>query len=170
MSAEAQLGRDAIIAEPTQARAAFARIQAAGRAALGDMRTTVGALMADSSRPVPVLADLPDLIGGGPVRIKVVGAPQLVPPGVELSGYRVVEHLLAILGEQPRQRADVVVTLEPGLVEISLTSDLHLSQDVSGRLAAAREQAVLHGGSLATQSTGTGWRTVARLPFAVASG
>ena len=47
--------------------------------------------------PGPVLARLDRLLaeaGEGPAQLRVVGDPRLLPPGLEVSAYRIVERLL----------------------------------------------------------------------------
>jgi len=138
--------------DPAAASAALARIEAESRATLDQMRAVVGVLRDDGDEaewePQPTLTQLDALLlrAGGPgARLRVEGRPRALPAAVELSAYRVVEHLLEAL-EDPGE-AEVVLRFQ----------DEALGIDVGGRLRRrggaalerARERARLHGGSVA---------------------
>ena len=73
---------------------------------LDEMREIVGVLRDDDAptSPAPTLTSLRALVlrdKGDAARLTVEGSPRVLPAGVELSAYRIVEHLL----ERPRRRA-----------------------------------------------------------------
>ena len=69
------------------------------------MREVVGSLRDDApTGPQPVLAQLDRLLGESDavdVRLQVTGIPGSSRPGLELAGYRIVEHLLSTLEKNP---------------------------------------------------------------------
>ena len=77
------------------------------------MRQVVGSLRAEApTGPQPVLAQLDRLLGESDtpdVRLRVRGDPRLLPPGLELAGYRIVEHLLSTLEKNPTAAGSVEV-------------------------------------------------------------
>ena len=90
---------------PDQAADAFVAIQGTGRETLTHMRQVVGSLRDEApTGPQPVLAQLDRLLGESDESTSVSrsrGDPRLLPPGLELSGYRIVEHLLSTLEKDP---------------------------------------------------------------------
>jgi signal transduction histidine kinase len=169
IAATAAVGAAELDTEPRQAQAAFVAIQDTGRHTLTRMRAVVAGLRSESSRqPQPVLAQLDRLLAEGTeadARLQVVGDPRLLPPGVELSGYRIVEHLLLALDDDPAARVDVVVTFASAALELSVAGPAGRRGDVRAALAAAAERAALHAGTLQTQVSGGRRETVVQLPL-----
>jgi len=68
----------------------------------------VGNLRAERlTGPQPVLADLDSLLERAmtaDARLQVSGSPRALPAGLELSAYRIVEHLLEALEDAPGAR------------------------------------------------------------------
>ena len=97
---------------------AFAAVENSGRATLTQMREVVGTLREEGlTGPQPVLAQLGSLLESATsadARLQVEGSPRALPAGVELSAYRIVEHLLAALQDAPEARIDVRVRFGPG--------------------------------------------------------
>ncbi len=74
-------------------------------------------------RPQPVLSQLDRLLGGitqGRRRLRIEGDPRLLPPGVELSGYRIVEHALLALENDPASQVDVVVEFRSDSLQLTV--------------------------------------------------
>jgi signal transduction histidine kinase len=120
--------------------------------------------------PQPVLAQLDRLLvqaTRADARLKVNGEARLLPPGVELSGYRIVEHLLAALENDPAARIDVAVTFTSSTLELTVAGPGARHTDVRSALAAATERARLHGGTLLTQTVGGQREMVVRLPLPI---
>jgi hypothetical protein len=170
----AATGRDVLAAQPEDAQAAFVSIQETGRATLTHMREVVADLAGPApTGPAPVLAHLDRLLAGASeaqTRLQVNGDPRLLPPGLELSGYRIIERLLLAVDNAPAARVEVTVTF--GAQELQLTVDGPSDRRTEGRagvaaaLAAAAERAAVHGGTLATSTSGGRRTTVVRLPLA----
>ena len=108
---------------PTATRTAPPRcwptIEADSRRVLEQMRTIVGTLRGGevALAPAPSVAHLEALLSRrsqSDARLVVAGDPRTLPASVELSAYRVVEHLLGVLDDEPRgpdRRRD---ELQPG--------------------------------------------------------
>ena len=100
-------------------REALTNVEQAGRTALAEMRRLLDAMRQDGDElelvPHPGLADLDALIdevraAGLPVRLQVHGEPYELPPGLDLSGYRILqEGLTNTLKHAHAQQAEVDV-------------------------------------------------------------
>jgi signal transduction histidine kinase len=165
----AAAGRATLDSEPARAEEAFAAIGDTGRATLSHMRGVVTDLRDQAlTQPQPVLAQLDRLLSqAAPARthLEVTGDPRLLPPGVELSGYRIVEHLLLALEKDPAARIDVVVAFGPDALELRVTGPSGPGKSVRPAVAAASERAALHGGTLHTETQGRRLETVVLLPL-----
>ena len=119
----AAAGRAALVDRADDATRAFVTIQAAGRLTLGRMRDVVADLSDDGSpNRSRLLAGLDRLLADateGRASLRVAGDPWLPPPGMELSGFRIVEQLLPCL--QP--------TRPPGRGHRGLRSQRYRAQD-----------------------------------------
>ena len=165
--------------DPERARAPVWKIQETGRAALTDMRRMLGLLREADSRPAltpqPGIANLELLLAkvresGLPVELEVQGRPEPLPPGVDLSAYRIVQEALTnSLKYAGQANARVVVRYAPGALELEVTDDgAGEAVDSNGGhgLIGMRERVVLFGGELdAGPALGRGFRVRARLPF-----
>ncbi|MFY9931529.1 MAG: hypothetical protein WAK82_26355 [Streptosporangiaceae bacterium] len=146
-------------AEATEeATRALATIEHDGRAALGQLREVVGALQQPAADPAaphepqPTLARLPDLLRGLPAdraRLIVEGQPRSLPAALELSGYRIVEHLVQALADEPSAVIEVRLGYHPEALDLDVTGTTSPgATDLVAVLAAARQRAVLHGGTV----------------------
>jgi signal transduction histidine kinase len=175
MAASASAGSAALAAEPGAAADAFVAIQGSGRQTLAHMREVVADLRdqpvhpTSRTSPQPVLAQLDRLLseaGGSSARLEVTGDPRLLPPGLELSGYRIVEHLLVTMDEVPGAPINVTVAFGPDTLTLTVAGPSRRPSDARSALAAASERAALYGGSLQTQAGGGRRETVVLLPLA----
>lgn len=169
IAAAAAYGRQALDGEPDRASDAFVEIQDTGRQALTHMRGVVADLRDQAlTEPQPVLAQLAGLLEratGAETRLRVTGDPRLLPPGVELSGCRIVEHLLAALDDDPQAQVDVTVSFAPDALQLTVIGPRSRRGDVRPALAAAAERAAVHGGTVRSQRSGARFESVARLPL-----
>jgi len=104
IAVQSAVGNHVIDAQPAEARQALAAIEATSRSALTEMRRLLGVLRQEgeprgSLTPAPGLADLSSLVSqvrdaGLQVWINVEGQRGSVPPGVDLSAYRVIQEAL----------------------------------------------------------------------------
>jgi signal transduction histidine kinase len=163
-------GQASLHIQPDLAMKAFSAIQVTGREALTHMRAVVSSLRDDMpTEPQPVLAQLDQLVRrttSADARLHVTGEPRLLPPGVELSGYRIVEHLLLALENDPSARVDVIIAFETASLELTVAGPSARERDARPALAAAMERAELHGGTLRSAARGGRRETVVLLPLA----
>jgi signal transduction histidine kinase len=173
--------RDVLRTSPEIADDTLARVEASGERSLAELRRMLGLLRSPErspeSRPQPTLANLEELVaefqaGGLPVALDVVGDPQPLAEGVELSVYRVVQEALTNVLKHARP-TNVSVTLafrEAGL-ELEIVDDgvrqSDQSDDRHGQgIVGMRERVALLGGDLETgRRAGGGFRVAARVPI-----
>jgi signal transduction histidine kinase len=177
--AQASVARRAADAELEQAGQVLRSIERTGREALTEMRWLLGVLQPDRGRAEPGsllgLERLPALIAqvqqtGLPVQLIVHGNPRPLPPGTELSAYRIVQEALTnTVKHAGVARATVTVSHHPDGLELRICDDGHGRSPVSvpGRgLVGMQQRAVLLGGELtAGPRPGGGFQVVARLPL-----
>src|SRR6185295_15405785 len=159
----------AIAGDGAAATATLAQIEEASRATLDEMREIVGVLRDDDAptSPAPTLTSLRALVlrdKGDAVRLTVEGSPRVLPAGVELSAYRIVEHLLSALDDAPG--VEVGVRFGEDALEIRVAGPAGRRGDVGAALSRARERAQLHRGSLAAHTRGGRAEAIALLPVA----
>jgi len=168
MNATVAAGREVLDSDPIAARQAFADVEKQGRATLAQMREVAGTLtQAAPTEPQPTLAQLASLlerITTADARLHVDGSPRVLPAGLELSGYRIVEQLLAVLGDTPDARIDVRVRFRADALELHVTGPVGAHGDQSRAVAAARERAALHNGTLRFDAGPSGLAALVRLP------
>jgi len=141
------------------------------------MRRLIGVVRSDDGlalSPQPTLRDLERLIAnvrdaGLPVELRVEGSPVPLPPGIDLSAYRIVQEALTnALKHAGRAHATVVVRYERGAVEVEVTDDGDGTGTDTGTghgLVGMRERVALWGGELeAGRRAGGGFEIRARLP------
>jgi signal transduction histidine kinase len=167
----ASAGRESLDSQPGQAAAAFVAIQGTGRETLTHMREVVGALRDQpSTEPQPVLAQLDRLLGQADefdIRLQVVGDPRLLPPGLELSGYRIVEHLLTTLEKDPSAAATVDVVFGADALDIKVVGPRIRDGAARPALAAVTERAQLHGGTVRSFTRDGRRETLVHFPLAL---
>ncbi len=151
------------------ARQALASIEQDGRAVLGHLRELLGSLRErPPSEPQPTLASMSGLLARATTadaRLTVEGNPRTLPAGLELSGYRIVEHLLQALADTPGAPVDVRLHFGPDALELHVSGPPAPGADTRAVLAAARERARLHGGTVDSRLAGGVCYATARLPL-----
>src|SRR5580704_17690136 len=93
------------------------------------------------SEPQPTLARLSELLARATTadaRLTVDGSPRTLPAGLELSGYRIVEHLLLALEDAPEAAVDVRLSFTPDALELHVSGPPAANVDLRAVLAAAR--------------------------------
>jgi hypothetical protein len=150
------------------ATATLVDIERESRLTLEEMRAVVGVLRDDEARPAtspqPTLTHLDALLvqaKGAGARLMVDGKPRVLPPGVELSAYRIVEHLLDALEDSPA--VEVNVRFEDDALEIAVSG--RARRRANAAIERARERVLLHRGSLETITHGGRAAAVAHLPL-----
>jgi signal transduction histidine kinase len=148
---------------------ALATIEAESRATLEQMRTVVGLLRdgdAATTEPQPTLAHLDALLlneKGTTAQLTVAGEPRVLPAGLELSAYRVIEHLLRATDDS----ADIHVHVDfrAETLEMTVSGPAHGSRrQTEVALERARERLALHHGSLHSETGAGHTRVTAALP------
>ena len=156
------------------ARQALASIERDGRAVLGHLREVLSTLQErppsepQANEPQPTLARLSELLARATTadaRLTVDGHPRTLPAGLELSGYRIVEHLLLALEDAPEAAVDVRLSFTPDALELHVSGPPAANVDLRAVLAAARERAGLHGGTVDSRLAGGMCYAMARLPL-----
>jgi signal transduction histidine kinase len=169
MATAAEAGRELITADPDAAQGAFAEVENSGRATLAQMREVVGTLRHERlTAPQPVLAELGSLLESATTsdaRLRVEGSPRLLPAGLELSAYRIVEHLLAALQDEPGARIDVLVRFAPDALELDVAGPVGRHADPMAAFSVARERVALLGGTLRIDTSPARWAALVKLPL-----
>ena len=158
----------------------LARIEDTGRQALTELRRLLGLLRREDDElalgPPPSLRHLDALTAtvraaGLPVDVRVDGQPIDLPPGVDLSAYRIIQEALTnALKHAGPAHASVVVRYRADDVELEITDDgTGPAQDVASDghgLVGMRERAGVYGGSVAGgRRAEGGYEVRARLPL-----
>jgi signal transduction histidine kinase len=164
---------------------ALAAVEETGRDALTEMRRLLGVLRRDGDgaelAPQPGLPRVLALVertreGGLPVEVRIEGREEAwaarrgrrLPPGVDLTGYRVVEDGLKAAAEHGATAAELLIRYTPDELRIQVTDDRE--GGASDRLPALRDRVGLYGGHLsAGRLDEGGFRLRARLPVEVVS-
>jgi len=177
---QARGGRKLLDAEPEEARQALDAIERTASQALGEMRRLLGLLRESDAElalaPQPTLSRLEDLVGqvreaGLPVEVAVEGEPRELPPGVDLSAYRIVQEALTnALKHAGPATARVTVRYGDGELDLEISDDGVGAGNGGGAgqgLAGIRERVAVFGGDVETgQRPEGGYAVRARLPYA----
>jgi signal transduction histidine kinase len=163
-----------------RAGAALAAVEEAGRDALTEMRRLLGVLRRDGDgaelAPQPGLPRVLALVqrtrkGGLPVELRIEGRDKRrgrLPPGVDLTGYRVIEDALEAAAEQGATAAELLIRYTGEELRIQVTDDRE--GGASDRLPGLRDRVGLYGGHLSAGPLDKGgFRLRARLPTEVVS-
>lgn len=160
-------------------RQALGNVEQAGRSALAEMRRLLGAMRRDDEEveyvPHPGLADLPGLLddvraAGLAVGLQVHGEPVELPPGLDLSAYRIVqEGLTNALKHAHANRADVEVRYGARELCVEVRDDGRGRSSPIGvghGLVGIGERVKIYGGDMSTgRSADGGFVLRARLPL-----
>jgi signal transduction histidine kinase len=126
-SARLQLQRD-----PAAAEVALRAVEATGREALGELRQLLGVLRAAEEAgdidPQPGLAAVDELVAqlrqsGLDVTVDVSGARRVLPPGLDLSAYRIVQEALTnVLKHAGRTTVAVQIYYGPDQLDLQISN------------------------------------------------
>ena len=179
MVLQARGGRRVLQSDPADAREAFATIERTGQQALDEMRRLLGMLRKSDEElalaPQPSLKDLGKLVewveaAGLPVEVAVEGEPRELPPGLDLSAYRIVQEALTnALRHAGPARARVLLRYGADDLELEIADDGVGTADDPGPgfgLIGMRERVAVYGGELhAGARPGGGYALRVRLPL-----
>lgn len=180
IAVQTALADDILDDDRDQAHAALGMVLTAARAAMTEIKVTVGMLRADGGEDEPPiargLADLNALVEmvrqpGFQVRTTVLGVPRPLPGVVDHSAYRIVQESLTNVVRHARATtAEVTIRYGPDGITIEVVDDgvgrVSGGGSPSGfGLAGMTERVAALGGRLDTGSpAGGGFRVSARLP------
>ncbi|MCU1359882.1 MAG: putative two-component histidine kinase [Ilumatobacteraceae bacterium] len=191
MIIQAGAARRQVVSNPQQAIGVLETIETTGREAMSEMRRVLGVLRTDDLNgssdgysPQPSLTSLGDLMTATsdlPVSLHTEGDIIGLPPGVELSAYRVVQEALTNVRRHAGRvdRVDVAVTHADETLVVEVTDNgrggtsqpgsragLAGATTVGFGIAGMRERVSMFGGSLnAGPRQGGGWRVRATFPL-----
>jgi signal transduction histidine kinase len=182
MVVQAGGARRVVDKDPALAREALAAVEEAGRTALAEMRRMLEVLRDDSAGvgPQPGLSELERLVGqvreaGLPVEIAIDGDERLLPAGMDLAAYRIIQEALTnAVKHAGKANARVSVRYEPEALDIEVSDDgrgaaaplLAASIEGGHGLIGMRERVTLYGGELQTGPVFPGgYRVHARFPL-----
>jgi len=165
LEATAEAGR--AIDDPQRAREVLLSVEEDSRRTLDDMRRVVGVLRGGevALAPTPSVAHMDALLTRmGQDRLTVRGDPRVLPASLELSAYRIVEHLVGVLADDADAQVAVQVLFAEDALEIHIAGPVPRGVDLREAIARAKERARLHAGSLDAKVVRGRARVVARLP------
>jgi signal transduction histidine kinase len=182
MTVQAGAVRRLLTPDQERQREALLSVEETGRKALTEMRRLLGVLKENGGdqraplAPQPGMATLDTLLGqvreaGLPVEMRTEGRPVELPPGIDLSAYRIVQEALTnALKYAGPARAWVVVRYGDGDLELKIANDGGTDAreaDGGGRgLVGMRERVAVYGGELESgPRPGGGFAVRARLPI-----
>jgi signal transduction histidine kinase len=178
--------RKVMDAAPELSKQAMLAVEASGRAAMSELRHVMGLLSAaeherpDGLEPQPGLDQLDSLVdgvraAGTPVSVAVSPPPGPLPPGIDLTAYRIVQEALTnTLKHAVGASAAVTIGHQDDWLEIEVTDTGGppgpASRTGNGRgLIGLRERLAVYGGTLESgRRIGGGYRIMARVPWRAA--
>ena len=185
MTVQAGAVRRLLQPDQVRERDALVSVEETGRKALTEMRRLLGVLKEDAEAHAPLapqpgvgtLDTLVEQVGeaGLPVELKVEGRAVELPPGVDLSAYRIVQEALTnALKHAGPAHAWVTVRYGEDEVELEIANDGAFDPAENGRghgLVGMRERVAVYGGRLESgPRAGGGFAVRARLPIGKETG
>ncbi len=181
MVLQAGAERRLIAGDQPQTAEVLRAIEDTGRQALGELRRLLGLVRAPDAAPLapqPTLADLPALAqranaSGIQAATRIAGDRCALPPGIELSAYRIVQEALTnTIKHAPGAKATVEITYRPDTLDIHVTNTKPLTApapDAAGAgagLIGMRERVALFAGTFDAGSVRDGGFSVrVRIPI-----
>ena len=134
MAVQSEAAAALLPGRPAEAGRAVEIIGQTAREALTELRRLLGVLRGPAdvnaraaTAPVPSISELEEVIGqvrqaGIAVNLRVEGSPSKLPPGVDLTAYRIVQEALTnTIKHSGAGEVAVTVSYEPGYVTVSVT-------------------------------------------------
>jgi signal transduction histidine kinase len=182
MVVQAGAAEDLLERDPASALGPLRSVQETGRDAVGELQRMLGLLRAEGSalalKPQPGTGQLTDLaeqmnLIGLPVVLTIEGPARQLPPGTELTIYRIAQEALTnTLKHANAAKASVLLPYTDDSVELEVT-DVGPGAPATGNghgLIGMKERAALYGGTLsAGPRTSGGFGVRVELPMAVAA-
>jgi signal transduction histidine kinase len=181
IAVQAGVGAHVLDSQPDEARRSLEAISKTSRATLTEMRRLLGVLRGEDGErahaPAPGLDNLESLaaevrVTGVDVKLELDGDRKNVPPGVDLSAYRVVQEALTNVIKHAGQGVSACVSVgcHPDELCIEVVDNgrgASVPSSPAGHgLMGMRERVAVWGGELtAGPRPGGGYRVRARIPF-----
>ena len=182
MGIQAGAARRILKQQPEKANEVLSQIETSSRQAVAELQRLLGFLrqqsQVDELAPQPSLKQLDILVNhmreaGLPVEVKIEGEQQSLPPGVDLSAYRIVQEALTnTLKHAGPAKATVIIHYFQDAIELAIQDDGHGSTQMEGLesngrgLIGMRERVTLHGGEFTVGNVpGKGFKVKAKLPL-----
>jgi signal transduction histidine kinase len=179
MTVQAEAARRVMSKQPEAAAEALREVSASGHQTLAELRRLLGLLgerESDPLEPQPGLADVPSLVdsvrnAGLPVELRIEGAPQALPAGLDLTAYRVVQEALTnALKHSGRAHTKVIVCYGEADIRIEVADvgrpGWPASAEGAGRgLVGMRERVAMYGGEMEASPRSRGFGVRVRLPL-----
>lgn len=190
MIIQAGAARQVVAGAPQDATDALLAVESSGREAMTELRALLGLLTPDGSGegdllPQPGMSRIEELVdrvafAGLPVELTVEGQPRPLPPGLDLTAYRVIQEALTnALKHAPGAHAEVHVRYTDRYLRLEvlnsgpsvLTGQAPAAPPAAGAsdgrgLLGLRERVAVFGGQLdARRRLGGGFRVRVRIPL-----
>ncbi|HEX4734781.1 MAG TPA: histidine kinase [Thermoleophilaceae bacterium] len=179
MVLQARGGRRKLPDGADETRTALDAIESAGEQALAEMRRLLGMLRFDDEEialaPQPSLSRIDELVASlgaasMPVEVRIEGKPVELPPGVDVSAFRIVQEALTnALKHAGPARARVTVRYTPDDLELEIVDDGRGNGHGGGTgqgLVGIRERVAVYGGDVESgRRPEGGYALRARLPL-----
>ncbi|MGH2995207.1 MAG: sensor histidine kinase [Gaiellaceae bacterium] len=179
MTVQAGAARLLLPEEPERAREPLLAVEETGREALAEMRRLFGIVRSEEGHatraPQPGLARLNTLLeqarkAGLPVEVAIEGEHHVLPPGVDLTAYRIVQEALTNALKHARPaRAHLTIRYGREALDLEITNDGRRAprngEGTGHGLVGMRERVALYGGEFeAGPQRAGGYAVRARLP------
>ena len=180
MVVQAGAARSMLPQEDDATRAQLQSIEGIGRQALTEMRHLLEMLRDDDElalEPLPGIGQLDALVSAAreanlAVGVRIDGEPHPLPPGINLTAFRIVQEALTnVIKHAGPATAQVTVRYRPDELEIEVVDDGAGTSNGNGTghgLIGMRERTALYGGELrvGTRDDAAGYAVRVRLPIA----
>lgn len=179
MTVQAEAARRVMNKQPEAAGEALRAVSDSGHQTLSELRRLLGLLgerEPDPLGPQPGLADVPSLVdrvrgAGLPVELEIEGEQRALPPGLDLTAYRVVQEALTnALKHSGRAKTKVIVRYGEADIRIEVQDigrpGWATSAQGAGRgLVGMRERVAMYGGEIEASPQSPGFGVRVRLPL-----
>jgi signal transduction histidine kinase len=178
MTVQAGAARLVLPGDPARAREPLLSVEETGQEALAEMRRLFGIVRGEEGDPAlapePGLARLDALLeqarkAGLPTELEVEGERRALPPGVDVTAYRIVQEALTNARKHGGAgRARVTIRYGRQALDVEIRNDgrrARVASEAGHGLVGMRERVSLYGGELeAGPQRGGGYAVRARLP------
>ncbi|MGH3418656.1 MAG: sensor histidine kinase [Streptosporangiaceae bacterium] len=174
MAVQSEAAAALLPGRPAEAGKAVEIIGQTAREALTELRRLLGVLRGPAdvngraaTSPAPSISELGEVLGqvrqaGMAVNLRVEGSPGKLPPGVDLTAYRIVQEALTnTVKHSGAGEAAVTVSYEPGYVTVSVTDTGNAAATLGSQARRGREGSSDGGGARPAASGGFGLAGIA---------